>query len=285
MCHLKNNQHNKTITNYLKSYLKKNPPDCILYSEDGSGFKIHKELLGQTKFMREVLKSANCCQEIEIIFPCSAEELGKIFDFIKDGKISCANKTESNRILMNFQKILGFQMEHDFANNFSSFNPTNENFTDVIEEYEHVEIISESDEINDSKDHSAHENFKGDLSMLDGKDHAVQKSDENDTKNESLEITSDEINDTKDQNALEKSKGQLSMLDEKDQVVESFDETDTKNDSVEIISDDNTSLIDTNEDIVNFDQDESENSVYNEDSNNKSVDVKHKIESNDLLQG
>ena len=276
MRHLKNNQHNKTITNYLKSYLKKNSPDCILYSEDGSGFKIHKELLGQTKFMREVLKSANCCQEIEIIFPCSAEELGKIFDFINDGKISCANETESNKILMNFQKILGFQIEHDFESNFSSFNPTNENFIDVIEEYEPVEIISESDEINDSKDHSALENFKGE--MLDEKDHAVQKSDENDTKNESLEISSDEINDTKDQNALKNSKGELSMLDEKDQVVESFDETDTKNDSVEIISDDNTSLIDTNEDIVNFNQGELENSVSNEDSNTK-------IESNGLLQG
>ena len=275
MCHLKNNQHNKTITNYLKSYLKKNPPDCILYSEDGSGFKIHKELLGQTKFMREVLKSANCCQEIEIIFPCSTEELGKIFEFINNGKISCANETELNKILLNIRKILGFQIE--FASNFSSFNPTNENFIDIIKEYGHTEI----------KDQNALDDFKEDLSMLDEKDH-VEKSDENDAKNESIEVTSDEINDIKDQNVVVNSKGELSMLDEKDQAVESFDETDTKNDYVEIISDDNTSIIsniDTHEDIVNLDQDVLENSVSNKDSNNKSVGIKHKIESNDLLQG
>ena len=39
-------------------FFKKKPKDCILYSEEGTGFEIHKELLGQTEFMRKLLKTA-----------------------------------------------------------------------------------------------------------------------------------------------------------------------------------------------------------------------------------
>ena len=48
---------------YLNSYLKTKPSDCIVYSEDGAKFEINKLLLGQTKFMREILNSAkdHCC--------------------------------------------------------------------------------------------------------------------------------------------------------------------------------------------------------------------------------
>ena len=87
MCHLINNDQNNVIGLYMESYLKNKPPDCILYSEDGGEFKIHKELLGQTKFMRELLKSANCCSTIEIICPCSKEELGQLIDLVNHGKI------------------------------------------------------------------------------------------------------------------------------------------------------------------------------------------------------
>ena len=50
--------HSSTIIDYMETYFKKKPKDCILYSEDGTGFDIHKELLGQTEFMRKLLKSA-----------------------------------------------------------------------------------------------------------------------------------------------------------------------------------------------------------------------------------
>ena len=50
--------HSSTIIDYMETYFKKKPKDCILYSEDGTGFEIHKELLGQTEFMRKLLKSA-----------------------------------------------------------------------------------------------------------------------------------------------------------------------------------------------------------------------------------
>ena len=50
--------HSSTIIDYMETYFKKKPKDCILYSEDGTGFEIHKELFGQTEFMRKLLKSA-----------------------------------------------------------------------------------------------------------------------------------------------------------------------------------------------------------------------------------
>ena len=51
-----NIQHASNIEDYLDSYLKKKAADCLLYSEDGSEFKVHKEMLGQTEFMRQILK-------------------------------------------------------------------------------------------------------------------------------------------------------------------------------------------------------------------------------------
>ena len=45
---LKNNQHSDSINDFMESYFKNKPPDCILYSEDGIEFEIHKELFGQT---------------------------------------------------------------------------------------------------------------------------------------------------------------------------------------------------------------------------------------------
>ena len=53
-----NKDHTFTIDEYMDSYLSNKPGDCILYSEDGSQFKIHKELFGQTEFMRQILTSA-----------------------------------------------------------------------------------------------------------------------------------------------------------------------------------------------------------------------------------
>ena len=62
---------------YLDFYLKNKSTDCILYSNDGSKFKVHKELLGQTDFLREILSSPkeHCCGTIEVLIPCSKVEL------------------------------------------------------------------------------------------------------------------------------------------------------------------------------------------------------------------
>ena len=84
MQYLKNENQSSTIGKHLDFYLKKKSPDCILHSNDGFQFQTHKELLGQTAFMRELLKSANCCGVIEIFFPCSIEELNKMIEFMNN---------------------------------------------------------------------------------------------------------------------------------------------------------------------------------------------------------
>ena len=50
--------HNLLIENGLDEWTTKKYPDCILYSNDGSSFKIHKEVFCQTKFMRAILTAA-----------------------------------------------------------------------------------------------------------------------------------------------------------------------------------------------------------------------------------
>ena len=90
MFHLNNNHHQNDMNDYLGSYLKNKAPDCILYSEDGAQFRTHKELFGQTKFMRELLKSQHsCCGLMEVICPCSREELGHLVNFLYEGKNDC----------------------------------------------------------------------------------------------------------------------------------------------------------------------------------------------------
>ena len=101
------------------SYLKNKPPDCILYSEDGVEFKSHKKLFCQTKFMRELLKCGNCCGTIDIIFPCSKEELAKLIDFVVHGKIQCEDEIVSSKVFENLSKILGFPTDLDHSGKFT----------------------------------------------------------------------------------------------------------------------------------------------------------------------
>ena len=115
MIHLLNKHQNFDILNYLEIFLKGKPPDCIIYSEDGIEFQTYKELFSQTKFMRELLNSANCCGVVEIIFPCSKEELGHLMNFINEGKIEYNKKVDFLKIVENLDKILGFSP--DFINN------------------------------------------------------------------------------------------------------------------------------------------------------------------------
>jgi hypothetical protein len=98
------------IEDYLDKYLKKKPPDCVLYSEDNTEFKIHKELFGQTDFMRKILSSAKerCCGLLEILCPCSKEELSLMVKFLYTGEICCETKFDSLNIVEILNKIFGF---------------------------------------------------------------------------------------------------------------------------------------------------------------------------------
>ena len=82
--------------------------DCILYSEDGLGFRIHKEILSQTEKMRNILSSfkENCCGTMEILCPCPKEELEQLVKFLYCGIISF--NAEVLKILDNLITIFGF---------------------------------------------------------------------------------------------------------------------------------------------------------------------------------
>ena len=112
MFHLVNNHQSGDIHNYLEGFLKNKTPDCIIYSEDGAEFKTHKELFCQTQFMRELLKSQSCCGLMEVIFPCSNEELGHLVNFLNEGKIEYNKKRDSLKIIENLNKILGFPSDY-----------------------------------------------------------------------------------------------------------------------------------------------------------------------------
>ena len=110
MSRLVNKEHISNIDNYFKTYFEHNTPNCKIHSNDGFMFEIHKEVLSQTNFLREILTSAKeqCCLEIEIFCPCSKDDLHHLIHFLYYGEINCAEESESLKILENLYKILGF---------------------------------------------------------------------------------------------------------------------------------------------------------------------------------
>ena len=102
-----------SLEDYMDTYLEKKSRDCILYSEDGCKFKVHKELFGQTKFLRKILSSANerCCGTIEVFCPCSKYELNHLVNFLYDGEIQCEEEFDSLKILENLNKVFGFSKD------------------------------------------------------------------------------------------------------------------------------------------------------------------------------
>ena len=113
MSTLINKNHNMVLKEYMNCYLKNKPPDCILYSEDGTKFKTHKEIFCQTGFMRAILKSDNCCGVIEIICLCSKRELEQLIEFLVYGKIHCKNEIVAAQVFENLDKIFGFPPDLD----------------------------------------------------------------------------------------------------------------------------------------------------------------------------
>ena len=82
--------------------------DCILYSEDGHGFRIHKEILSQTEKMCNILFSFkdNCCGIMEIFCPCPKDELEQLVKFLYSGIISY--NVDLIKTLDNLITIFGF---------------------------------------------------------------------------------------------------------------------------------------------------------------------------------
>ena len=105
----------KSYIKWLGFYLKNKSTDCILYSNDGSKFRVHKEMLGQTDFLREILSSTkeHCFGTVEVLCSCSKEELKHLVNFLYDGEIHCENESDSLKIIENLQKIFGFPKNLD----------------------------------------------------------------------------------------------------------------------------------------------------------------------------
>ena len=110
--------HSGTIKNHLDAYFKNKPPDCILYSQDGSQIYVHREIFSQTKFLRKILSSAkeHCCEMLELLVPCTERELFHLGYFLYDGEIQCQDESESIKIQENLNKIFGFPADFDLRN-------------------------------------------------------------------------------------------------------------------------------------------------------------------------
>ena len=98
------------IADYLKSYTELKQPDCSFYTEHGEEIPIHKELLFQTDFMHNILKSCECyCSKIEIIFPSiPIEELDLMIEFLYTGQFSCNLQNIAKKTISNLEEYLGF---------------------------------------------------------------------------------------------------------------------------------------------------------------------------------
>ena len=110
MVKLINNQFLPSVENFVNLFYKEKLTNCILYSKEGCQFKIHIDVLGQTKFLCSVLSNANgnCCQELKIFCPCSKDELEDMIGFLYEGKIQCDADTDFIKILENLTNIFGF---------------------------------------------------------------------------------------------------------------------------------------------------------------------------------
>ena len=128
---------------YLDFYLKKKSTDCILYSNDGSKFRVHKELFGQTDFLREILSSTkeHCCSTIEVLIPCSKVELKHLVNFLYDGEIHCEKESDSLKVIENLQKIFGFPENLDLSYPNQTFftSVTGRSLSEALVFAEHVE--------------------------------------------------------------------------------------------------------------------------------------------------
>ena len=147
MITLKNNEELFEHDTFMESYLKKEEPDCILYSQDGKQFNIHKEILYQTQLMKNILLGHHsvCCQNIEIFCPCSNKEIESVLNFLYNGTISLENETDVAELDEILTKIFAFP-----ENLFSFEDPTaikveNEEFK-MSEEYFEYEVEDWSDD-------------------------------------------------------------------------------------------------------------------------------------------
>ena len=105
------NKEPLVLISAMESYLKSTPPDCSLFSEDDYGILIHKELMYQTKFMREMIGTVSIDSKIEVFCPSlSKEELEIIVDFFYNGNIFYTNQAVVSQVSKNLEELFGFPL-------------------------------------------------------------------------------------------------------------------------------------------------------------------------------
>ena len=128
---------NKDQLNLAKSmdeHLKSKPPDCSLFSEDGFEFPIHKELLYQTKLMRDMVKNNQLCHcsKIDVIVPSLArKKLEQIVHFLKTGELR-SDKTAISDLLVDLTELFGFPKKIDMVFEFPKAKDKQEAFEEIV---------------------------------------------------------------------------------------------------------------------------------------------------------
>ena len=107
------NENPMAIAEYMDTYLKLNPPDCNFFSEDGYKLPVLKELLYQTKAMRDIVKNFDCCcNNIDIIFSTiKKNQLELMVQFLYKGEIICTDQSIATEVTSIIEKILGIPMD------------------------------------------------------------------------------------------------------------------------------------------------------------------------------
>ena len=105
------NKEPLVLISAMESYFKSTTPDCSLFCDNNYGILIHKELMYQTKFMREMIGSVGIYSKIDIFCPSlSKEELEIIVDFFYNGKIFYKNQTVVSQVSKNLEELFGFPL-------------------------------------------------------------------------------------------------------------------------------------------------------------------------------
>ena len=107
---LKNDLQTVFNHDFVSLYLKGKEPNCTLYSQEGVKFSIHKEILYQSKLMKNILRDLNnfCCKDIEIVCPCSEIELESMITFLYTGSFIYYENTNINEFINITTKLFGF---------------------------------------------------------------------------------------------------------------------------------------------------------------------------------
>ena len=105
------NKEPLVLINAMESYFKSTPPDCSLFSDNNYGILIHKELMYQTKFMREMIGTVGIDSKIEVFCPSlSKEELEIIVEFFYNGKTFYKNQAVVSQVSKKLEELFGFPL-------------------------------------------------------------------------------------------------------------------------------------------------------------------------------